>query len=83
MYYKREGLEMTISLRLAEEESNLIKSYAALHGISVSELVRQAVLERIEDEYDLQIFDEAMKKHRKNPVIYTHDELCEMLEKGE
>lgn len=74
---------MTISLRLAEEESNLIKSYAALHGISVSELVRQAVLERIEDEYDLQIFDEAMKKHKKKPVTYTHDELCEMLEQGE
>jgi len=74
---------MSISLRLAEEEAELIKSYAALHGISVSELVRQAVLDRIEDEYDLQIFDEAMKKHRKNPVTYTHDELCGMLEPGE
>jgi RHH-type transcriptional regulator, rel operon repressor / antitoxin RelB len=73
-------MEMTISLRLAEEESNLIKSYAALHGISVSELVRQAVLERIEDEYDLQLFDEAMKKYRKNPVTYTYDEVCSMLE---
>lgn len=74
---------MTISIRLAEEETKLFKSFAALHGITVSELVRQAVLERIEDEYDLQIFDEAMKKHRKNPVTYTHDELCNMLEQEE
>jgi predicted transcriptional regulator len=53
LYYnvlQMEGMIMSISLRLAEEESNLIKSYAALHGISVTELVRQAVLERIEDE---------------------------------
>ena len=72
---------MTISLRLAEEDAKLFKSFASLHGISVSELVRQAVLERIEDEYDLQLFDEAMKKHRQNPITYTHDELCGMLEK--
>lgn len=71
---------MTISLRLAEEEAKLFKSYAALQGITVSELVRQAVLDRIEEEYDLQIFEEAMKKHRKNPVTYTHDEICKMLE---
>ena len=71
---------MTISLRLAEEEAELIKSYAALNGVSVSELIRQAVLERIEDEYDLQIFDEAMKKHQKDPITYTHDALCGMLE---
>ena len=74
---------MTISLRLAEEEADLIKSYAALHGITVSELVRQAVLDRIEEEYDLQLFDEALRKHRKKPVTYSHDEVCGMLEQDE
>ena len=42
----------TISLRLSEYEDNLIKNYAALRKMNISELIRQAVLERIEDEYD-------------------------------
>lgn len=42
---------MTISLRLNEQDTKLIKSYAQLKGISVSELIRQSVLERIETEY--------------------------------
>ena len=46
---------MAISLRINEEESTPIKSYAALREISVSELFRQAVMEKIENEYDLHI----------------------------
>jgi predicted DNA-binding protein len=86
VYYnvlQKEGSTMSISLRLAEEDAKLFRSYASLHGITVSELVRQAVLERIEEEYDLQLFEEAMKKHRKNPVVFSHDEVCGMLEQDE
>lgn len=74
---------MTISLRLTEEDTQLFKSYAALHGISVSELVRQAVLERIEDEHDLRVYDEAIKRYRQNPVTYSHEEVRQLLEQGE
>ena len=47
MYYRRAVIFMAISLRLNEQETLLIKNYAALHNVSVSELVRQAVLEKI------------------------------------
>lgn len=43
---------MTISLRLNKADSILFKKYAELNGITVSELVRRSVIERIEDEYD-------------------------------
>ncbi len=43
---------MTISLRLNDEDTMLVKKYAELNKISVSELIRRAVMERIEDEYD-------------------------------
>ncbi|MBR5485988.1 MAG: ribbon-helix-helix protein, CopG family [Oscillospiraceae bacterium] len=66
---------MTISLRLNDEDSKIIKAYANLHGISVSELVRRAVLERIEDEYDLKAYNEAMEEYRKNPVSYSLEEI--------
>ena len=56
---------MTISLRLSEQEAMLFKKYAELKNINVSELVRQAVMERIEDELDLQAFDKAMEEEKK------------------
>ena len=65
----------TISLRLNDEDSKLFKRYAEMHGISVSELVRQSVLERIEDEYDLKVYEEAMEDFKKNPTTFTLDEV--------
>ena len=50
---------MTISLRLNDEDSTLIKKYAEINKISVSELIRQSVNERIEDEYDLEMYAKA------------------------
>lgn len=66
---------MTISLRLSDEDSTLIKKYAELNKISVSDLIRQTVIERIENEYDLQLFDKAMKEYKNNPVTYSLDEI--------
>ena len=71
---------MTISLRLNESDTKLFKNYANMHGISLSELVRQSVIERIEDEYDLKSYNEAISEYRKNPVTYTHEEVCRMFE---
>lgn len=70
---------MTFSLRLNDDDSMLIKKYAELNGISVSELFRQAVLERIEDEIDLRAYEAAMKEYKENPVTYTHEEVGKML----
>ena len=66
---------MRISVRLSNEDSELFKRYAAMHGISVSELVRQSVMERIEDEYDLKLYEKALAEYEKNPVTYTHEEI--------
>lgn len=62
---------MTISLRLSERDGDLFKRYADMNGISVSELVRQSVLSRIEDEFDLQLYDQALAEYRDNPVTYS------------
>ena len=66
---------MTISLRLNDADTVLIKKYAELNGISVSELVRQSVLERIEDEFDLKAYDAALAEYRANPVTYTMEDM--------
>ncbi|MBQ6035675.1 MAG: ribbon-helix-helix protein, CopG family [Lachnospiraceae bacterium] len=66
---------MTISLRLNEEDAMLIKKYAELNGISVSDLIRQTVLQRIEDDYDLKSYREAIKEYNADPRTYTLDEM--------
>ncbi|MBQ2741778.1 MAG: CopG family transcriptional regulator [Oscillospiraceae bacterium] len=64
---------MTISLRLSDEDTLLIKKYAELNRLSVSELIRQTVMERIEAEYDLEMFDKAIAEYKNNPVTYSLD----------
>ena len=66
---------MTISLRLNSAESDLIKKYAELNGISVSALLRQSVMDRIENEYDLQAYQTAHAQFQADPQTYTLDEV--------
>ena len=81
MYYGKDVNSMTtISLRLNDADSMLIKKYAEMNGISISDLVRQSVIEHIEDEMDLKAYEKAIAEYRENPVTYTHDEVKKMLE---
>jgi hypothetical protein len=60
---------------LKHEELELIQRYAELKGLTISELVRQSILERIEDEFDLQLYEKAISEFRNNPVTYSLDEI--------
>ena len=71
---------MLISLRLSEQENSLFREYAKLHDMSLSDLIRESVMEKIEDEYDLKVYEEAIAEFRENPVTYTHEEVKKMLE---
>ncbi|CAI3453924.1 antitoxin [Enterococcus cecorum] len=44
---------MAFFIRLSEDERKLAESYAKSHAISLEEAFKQALFERIEDEYDL------------------------------
>jgi RHH-type rel operon transcriptional repressor/antitoxin RelB len=69
------GINMAISLRMNNDDTQLIKSYAKLHGLSVSEFMRQSALEHIENEYDLSVYNDAIKTFKANPETYTLDEV--------
>ena len=66
---------MTISVRLNKKDTQLIKDYAEMNNISLSELIRNAVMEKIEDEYDLECYEKAIKEYEKNPKTYTLEEV--------
>ena len=69
----------TISVRLNEKDTELIKTYASINNISLSDLIRNAVLEKIENEYDLESYNKAIEEYRKNPKTYTLEEVKEEL----
>lgn len=54
---------MAFSIRLTDEEKQLADNYAKIHGISTGEAFKQALFERIEDEYDLVIAEEAYQDY--------------------
>lgn len=47
-----------VSLRVSEQEKTWMESYAKLHGVSLSDAIKQAFFEKLEDDYDLNVIRE-------------------------
>ncbi|AFS70341.1 type II toxin-antitoxin system RelB family antitoxin [Exiguobacterium antarcticum] len=69
----------TISVRLDDQDARLIKEYAKAKNITISTLVRDAVLNRIEDEIDLQLYRDSMAAHRKQSEAISFDDMMKEL----
>ena len=50
-----------------------------MKNMSVSEVIRQAVIEQIEDEIDLKAAEQAYEEYLANPVTYSFDEVTKEL----
>lgn len=70
---------MTVSLRLSESEAEIIKAYANMNGMTVSTLLRSSVMERIENEYDLKSYEEAMEDYKKDNTTFPLEEVIKEL----
>ena len=66
---------MVYSIRFSEDEQEMIEQYALLHAMKISEVIRKATMEMIEDEMDVRAFKEAKERFEKNPVIYSHEDV--------
>ena len=64
----------TISLRLNDMDNTLIRKYAELHNLDLYTFIRQAVIEKIEDEYDLTLFNKVWDEDQDQERL-SHDEL--------
>lgn len=62
---------MVISIRMNDEEKHLADAYAKINGLSLSEAIKRAYFEKIEDEYDLALADAALKEYKKDKKTYT------------
>ena len=63
----------TISLRLSEKEDTLIRKYAELHHLDLSSFIRETVLEKIEEEYDLSLFNTVWEQEKNQERIKHQD----------
>ena len=70
---------MVVSIRMTNEEKNLASAYAKINGVSLSEAIKRAYFEKIEDEYDIELADSALREYEKNPKTYSLKELMEEL----
>ena len=57
---------MILSIILTEQEKNVAESYAKLHTLSLEEAFKQALFEKIEDEYDIFVYKEAYKEYKNS-----------------
>lgn len=57
---------VSFSIRLTEEEKKLASSYARLHSHSLGEAFKRALFEKIEEEYDISVFDEALSEYQNS-----------------
>ncbi len=57
---------MAFSIRLTEKEKALADSYARMHNVSLGEAFKKALFEKIEEEYDLSIAEEAYSEYIKD-----------------
>ena len=70
---------MVVSIRMTEEEKKLAEAYAKLNGSTLSDAIKKAYFEKIEEEFDLALADVALKKYEKNPKTYSLKELMKEL----
>ena len=64
-----------ITLRINDDDNKLVRDYAKANNITISDLIRDSVLERIEDDIDLKLYNQAMKDYRENSQDISFDEM--------
>lgn len=50
----------TMTVRMSDEDASLVRKFAEFEGVTISDFARSAILEKIEDAYDLEELREAM-----------------------
>lgn len=67
----------TMTVRLDNADAQLVRKYAEFEGESISDFIRNAIFERIEDHEDLAMLRTAMAED--DGVRYTHDQVLKEL----
>lgn len=65
-----------LSIRLNEDLEKDLKKVAKFEGLSVSDYVRNIIVEKLEDIYDLKVGEKALEEFEKgNKKTYSYEEV--------
>ncbi|GAB2499848.1 hypothetical protein CATRI_03235 [Corynebacterium atrinae] len=67
----------TMTVRMSEQDAELVRKFAAFEGVTISDFARAAIFEKIEDSYDLQELREAIA--HDSGERFTIDEILDEL----
>ena len=68
-----------LSVRMSDAEYNALQKFAKANNVSMNQAIKDAFFEKLEDEYDLEVFDKAYAEYLKDPKTYSLDEIIEEL----
>ena len=68
-----------LSIRMSDEEYKALEKYAKVKCISMNQAIKQAFFEKLEDEFDIELFDEAYAEYLKDSKTYSIDEVIKEL----
>lgn len=68
-----------LSIRLNDEEKKIINAYVKFNNKTITQVVKEAILEKIENEFDLNELNKAIEEYEKNPISYSSDEVWKIL----
>lgn len=71
---RRRQKEMNVTIRMTTEQRKIADSYAKCEGVSLSQAIKKAFFEAVEDKHDAMIGDAAMEEHEKNPDAISWEE---------
>lgn len=67
----------TMTVRMDEKDAELVRNFAEFEGVTISDFIRSAVLEKIEDAYDLEELRQAVREDTGER--YSIDEILDEL----
>ena len=70
---------MIVSIDMTQEEYELANRYAQKQGLPLEEAIKNVFFEKVEDEYDIALADDALREFEKDPTTYSHEEVEKML----
>ena len=65
------------SIRFSKEEERVINEYAEFANKTFSDVVKSAILEKLEDEYDIKVANKAYQEYLDKPVSRPIEDLFE------
>ena len=68
-----------LSVRMSDAEYNALQKFAKANNVSMNQAIKDAFFEKLEDEYDLEVFDKAYAEYLKDPKTYSTDEIIKIL----